>query len=153
MKKLIILSMQLMILFQISTQENKLMFLERNAYNKMTDNERYALITKLISEYNNMIDTYRKQNIEYETVISEIEKKLKNEKIEKEKIKKENKHNQFQFFFGYGLNTKFENNILFQFSYTRKFFQNFGLGLSTSYNYNVENIHTIYISINTSIFF
>ena len=79
-------------------------------------------------------------------------RKFHNKKAD-EKLKKQIKLNQIGFLFGYGLNTKLENNIIFNVYYNRFLFSLFGLGFGISYNYNTNNIHTIFFNGSFSILF
>ncbi len=146
-KKLVIQLIIYIILSTILIAENKkLPFLKKEAFDKMTNNEKYFLINELIKEYNNIIDYYYSNKIDLQ---NEIDKK--NNEIEK--LKKQIKLNQIGFLFGYGLNTKLENNILFNIYYNHFFYHFFGVGFGVGYIYNTNKIHTIFFNGSFSILF
>lgn len=134
MKKLLMILIICLIGLKILISE-EIQLINQNAWNKLKDNEKYSLCNDLIKLCNNLKTSLDKKNKEIE------------------KLKKQIKLNQIGFLFGYGLNTKLENNIIFNVYYNRFLFSLFGFGFGISYNYNTNNIHTIFLNVNFSILF
>ena len=134
MKKLLMILIICLIGLKILISE-EIQLINQNAWNKLKDNEKYSLCNDLIKLCNNLKTSLDKKNKEIE------------------KLKKQIKLNQIGFLFGYGLNTKLENNIIFNVYYNRFLFSLFGFGFGITYNFNTNNIHTIFLNVNFSILF